>query len=177
MTLIDKSMKEESGEKLASGIVVSTVLAVVSIVMFIVSFYAIIIPMFERSVMERKKEMIHELTNTAWSVLYEYDEAYKDGKITLPQAKASAAKEVGRMRYGSDQRNYFWITTTEPVMIHHPYRSDLNGKNLIDFADKHGNKLFVDDTTLVKEKGEGIIQYYWKRKDNAPSEVPNLFVC
>ncbi|WP_287038019.1 DUF294 nucleotidyltransferase-like domain-containing protein [Desulfobacter sp.] len=165
---------EENNEKFTSGIVVSTVLAVVSIVMFIVSFYAVIIPMFERSVMDRKKEMIHELTNTAWSVLSEYDEAYKAGRITLAEAKVLATEEVGRMRYGSEQKNYFWITTTDPVMINHPYRSDLNGKNLVDYADKHGNKLFVDAADLVNEKGEGIIQYYWKRKDDASPEVPKL---
>ena len=72
MTLIYNN-RDENNEKFTSGIVVSTVLGVVSILMFIVSFYAIIIPMFERSVMDRKKEMIHELTNTAWSVLSEYD--------------------------------------------------------------------------------------------------------
>lgn len=165
---------EENNEKFTSGIVVSTVLAVVSIVMFIVSFYAVIIPMFERSVMDRKKEMIHELTNTAWSVLSEYDEAYKAGRITLAEAKELATEEVGRMRYGSEQKNYFWISTTDPVMINHPYRSDLNGKNLVDYADKHGNKLFVDAADLVNEKGEGIIQYYWKRKDDASPEVPKL---
>ncbi|MDD4272812.1 MAG: DUF294 nucleotidyltransferase-like domain-containing protein [Desulfobacter postgatei] len=173
MTLIYNNM-EENNEKFTSGIVVSTVLAVVSIVMFIVSFYAVIIPMFERSVMDRKKEMIHELTNTAWSVLSEYDEAYKAGRITLAEAKVLATEEVGRMRYGSEQKNYFWITTTEPVMINHPYRSDLNGKHLVDYADKHGNKLFVDAAHLVNEKGEGIIQYYWKRKDDASPEVPKL---
>jgi len=167
-------MKEESGEKFTSGIVISTVLAVVSIVMFIVSFYAIIIPMFERSVMDRKKEMIRELTNTAWSVLSEYDEEYKAGGITLAEAKVLATEEVGRMRYGNEQKNYFWITTTDPVMINHPYRSDLNGKDLGNFADKHGNKLFADAANLVNEKGEGIIQYYWKRKEDASREVPKL---
>lgn len=174
MTLIYNNIKEESGEKFTSGIVVSTVLGVGSIVMFIVSFYAIIIPMFEHSAMERKKEMIHELTNTAWSVLSEYNEAYKAGRITLAEAKDLAAEEVGRMRYGREQKNYFWITTTDPVMINHPYRSDLNGKNLVDFADKLGNKLFADAANLVNEKGEGTIQYYWQKKDDAPHEVPKL---
>jgi signal-transduction protein with cAMP-binding, CBS, and nucleotidyltransferase domain/PAS domain-containing protein len=174
MTLIYSNLTEDSGEKFTSGIVVSVVLGVGSIVLFIVSFYAIIIPMFERSAMERKKEMIHELTNTAWSVLPEYDEAYKAGRITLTEAKVLAAEEVGKMRYGPEQKNYFWITTTDPVMINHPYRSDLNGKNLIDFADKFGNRLFADAVNLVNEKGEGIVQYYWQKKDDASREVPKL---
>jgi len=174
MTLIYNNLTEESGEKFTSGIVVSVVLGVGSIVLFIVSFYAIIIPMFERSAMERKKEMIHELTNTAWSVLSEYDEAYKAGRMTLAEAKVLAAEEVGKMRYGREQKNYFWITTTDPVMINHPYRSDLNGKNLVDFADKLGNRLFADAVNLVNEKGEGIVQYYWQKKDDTSREVPKL---
>src|SRR6056297_311125 len=174
MTLIYNNLTEDSSEKFTSGIVVSVVLGVGSIVLFIVSFYAIIIPMFERSAMERKKEMIHELTNTAWSVLPEYDEAYKAGRITLAEAKVLAAEEVGKMRYGPEQKNYFWITTTDPVMINHPYRSDLNGKNLVDFADKFGNRLFADAVNLVNERGEGIVQYYWQKKDDASREVPKL---
>ena len=110
----------------------------------------------------------------SYYVLSEYDEAYKAGRITLAEAKVLAAEEVGRMRYGSEQKNYFWITTTDPVMVNHPFRSDLNGKNLVNFADKHGNKLFDDAADLVNEKGEGIIQYYWKKKADSSSEVPKL---
>lgn len=162
---------EKNNKKFTSSIVIPTVLA---IVMFIVSFYAIIIPMFEQSIMDRKKEMIHELTNTAWSVLSEYNDAYKAGKITKDEAQALAAEEVGKMRYGSEQKDYFWIITTDPVMINHPYRSDLNGKDLVNFTDKHGNKLFADAANLVNEKGEGIIEYYWQWKDDDSREVPKL---
>lgn len=162
---------EKHSKTFKSGIVIPTVLA---IVMFIVSFYLIIIPMFERSIMDRKKEMIHELTNTAWSVFSEYNDAYKAGEITRDEAKALAAEKVGMMRYGSEQKDYFWIITTDPVMINHPYRLDLNGKDLVNFTDKHGNKLFADAANLVHEKGEGIIQYYWQWKDDASREVPKL---
>ncbi len=162
-------MKQEN-RKYTFSIVVPTMLA---ILMFIVSFYAIIIPLFEKSIMDRKKEMIHELTNTAWSVLNEFNELHKAGSISLENAQKQASNEISRMRYGNEQNDYFWIITDEPVMVNHPYRSDLNGKNLSDYTDNHNNKIFVDAAELVKQKGNGIIQYYWQGKESM-LEVPKL---
>ncbi len=164
-------MKDPKASKFIYSIVVPSLLA---ISMFIVSFYVIIIPLFEQSMMDRKKETIVELTNTAWSVLAEYKEAYESGAISLDEAKEKAAQQVGKMRYGKEQKDYFWIISSSPVMIMHPYRSDLNGKDMSNFADNHENKLFVDAARLVSEKGEGTLEYYWQWKDDASKIVPKL---
>lgn len=164
-------MKDLKANKFIYSIVIPTLVA---ICMFIVSFYVVIIPLFEQSMMDRKKEMIGELTNTAWSVLSEYQEACKSGSISLEEAKKAAAEQVGKMRYGKEQKDYFWIISSSPVMIMHPYRSDLNGKDMSNFADNHENKLFVDAARLVKEKGEGTLEYYWQWKDDASKIVPKL---
>ena len=100
---------DRKASKFIYSIVAPTILA---ITMFIVSFYLIIIPSFERSIMDRKKEMILELTNTAWSVLAEYNDEYKKGSLSLTEAQKRAAEQVGKMRYGNEQKDYFWIITT-----------------------------------------------------------------
>ncbi|WP_372639654.1 DUF294 nucleotidyltransferase-like domain-containing protein [Ancylomarina sp.] len=164
-------MNDLKGNKFIYSIVAPTLLA---ISMFIVSFYVIIIPLFEDSMMDRKKEMIQELTNTAWSVLSENNDAYKKGILSLEEAQQRAAEQIGTMRYGNEQKDYFWIITSSPKMIMHPYRPDLNGSDLSNYADNHENKLFVDAAQLVNEKGEGIIQYYWQWKDDASKVVPKL---
>ena len=56
--------------------------------------------------MNKKKEMIRELTNTAWSLIKEYDDEYKDSLITLEEAQRLAAKKIGKMRYGSEGKDY-----------------------------------------------------------------------
>ena len=164
-------MMDRKASKFIYSIVAPTILA---ITMFIVSFYLIIIPSFERSIMDRKKEMILELTNTAWSVLAEYNDEYKKGSLSLTEAQKRAAEQVGKMRYGNEQKDYFWIITTSPKMIMHPYRPDLNGSDLSNFSDNHENKLFVDAAQLVNEKGEGNLEYYWQWKDDASKVVPKL---
>jgi signal-transduction protein with cAMP-binding, CBS, and nucleotidyltransferase domain/PAS domain-containing protein len=157
--------------KFTYSIVLPTMLA---IIMFVVAFYALIIPMFERSMMERKQEMIVELTNASWSVLVEYDQAYKSGELSLAEAQEKAALHIGRMRYGTEQKDYFWIISYAPDMVMHPYRTDLIGKDLSDFTDDHENKLFYDAAQLVKERGAGTTQYYWQWKDDASKIVPKL---
>lgn len=157
--------------KFIYSIVAPTILA---ISMFIFAFYLVIIPMFERSMMDRKEEMIIELTNTAWSVMAEYDDAYTNGALSLQEAKQKAAEHIGKMRYGEEQKDYFWIISSSPQMIMHPYRSDLIGSDLSDYTDNHENKLFVDAAQLVNEKGAGITQYYWQWKDDASKIVPKL---
>ncbi|WP_421919280.1 DUF294 nucleotidyltransferase-like domain-containing protein [Marinifilum sp.] len=162
---------KKANHKFIFSIVIPTIVA---ISMFVITFYIIIIPLFERSMMDRKKEMILELTNTAWSVLSEYQETYQNGEITLSEAKQKASEHIGKMRYGNELKDYYWIITKNPKMVMHPYRPDLNGTDLSNFSDNHENKLFVDAADLVKTKGEGFIQYYWQWKDDASKISPKL---
>lgn len=164
-------MMDQKANKFIYSIVAPTIVA---ITMFIVSFYVFIIPSFERSMMDRKKEMILELTNTAWSVLAEYNDEYKTGNLSLNEAQQKAAEQIGKMRYGNEQKDYFWIISSSPKMIMHPYRPDLNGTDLTNYSDNHENKLFVDAAQLVKQQGEGTIEYYWQWKDDASKVVPKL---
>jgi len=55
--------------------------------------------------------------------------AYKKGILSLEEAQQRAAEQIGAMRYGNEQKDYFWIITSSPIMIMHPYRPDLNGSS------------------------------------------------
>lgn len=157
--------------KFIYSIVAPTILA---ISLFIATFYAVIIPMFERSMMDQKKETIVELTNAAWSVVAKFNDAYLNGTMSLQEAQEHAASHIGTMRYGDEQKDYFWIISSTPTMIMHPYRSDLIGQDLADFTDDHENKLFLEAAQLVRNSGSGTTEYYWQWKDDASKVVPKL---
>ncbi len=164
-------MAEKLMSKFFFSIVVPSVLA---IILFIISFYKIIIPMFEKNMMDRKKEMILELTNTAWSVLDEFNTEFKNGEITLDEAQKNAALQIEKMRYGKERKDYFWVITIEPTMVVHPYRKELYNTNLANYFDSHDNNLFVDAVSIVKKQKEGFIEYYWQWKDDTTKIVPKL---
>jgi len=147
-----------------------------AIILFVIAFYAVILPAYEHSIMERKAEMIRELTNSAWSVLQKYHQDELAGMLTEENAKAEAASRIEYLRYGSEGKDYFWITNLHPVMVMHPYRKDLNGKELIDFEDPKGKRLFVEmvDTAMCSTTGDGYVEYMWQWKDDSTQIVPKL---
>ncbi len=164
-------MATSGSKKFFVSIVLPSILA---ICLFVLSIYAIIIPAFEQNMMERKKEMISELTNTALSLIKEYDNDYKNGIYTLEDAKLRAAARIEKLRYGIDRKDYFWITDFRPFMVMHPYRRELIGSDLSDYQDPKGTRLFKEAVKLVNEQGEGYINYMWQWKDDTTRIVPKL---
>ncbi|MFW5656527.1 MAG: DUF294 nucleotidyltransferase-like domain-containing protein [Bacteroidota bacterium] len=148
--------------------------SLLTILLFVVALYAMVIPIFENAIMERKKEMILELTNTAWSILEENHQLHQKDQLTLEEAKRNARFQVEQMRYGKEQKDYFWIINTEPRMVMHPYRTELNNSMLDNYTDSHGNALFLDALKAARENGEGFIEYYWQWKDDTSRVVPKL---
>jgi signal-transduction protein with cAMP-binding, CBS, and nucleotidyltransferase domain len=136
--------------------------------------FAIVIPTMRRNIIERKREMIRELTQAAWSELAGLHEQEKAGSLTRAAAQQAAIARVQRLRYGDDGKDYFWITDMQPRMVMHPYRPELNGQDLSTYADPAGKKLFVESAALVSLAGDGYVDYLWQWKDDERRVVPKL---
>ena len=145
-----------------------------SFLLFILTIFLIIIPRFTENIMNGKREMIKELTNSALSILSKYENDEKEQLLTRDEAQRTAISRIQYLRYGEESKDYFWITDLTPVMIMHPFRSDLNGKDLNDFTDPHGKKLFVEFVNTVKTNEQGYVDYMWQWKDDSLHIVPKL---
>jgi len=148
--------------------------ALLAIALFIVTIFAIIIPALERAIVERKKEMIRELTTSAWGVLAECARQERDGRLNRDQAQQLALAEIRHLRYGAEGKDYFWITDMQPHMVMHPYRSDLDGQDLSTYRDNDGKPLFLDFVRVVRQGGDGYVDYLWQWKDDPSRIVPKL---
>ena len=80
---------------------------------------------------------------------------------------------IKNMRYGDEGKDYFWINDMHPTMVMHPYKSELDGKDLSDNADPNGKKLFMEMIKVCKEEGKGFVTYYWPKHD-ADKPVPKI---
>lgn len=157
------------------GYIVKSVIPVVLIIAaFIISFNVVFLPAFERNLMEKKRETIRELTQTAWSILDKIHLEQINGEFTEEEAQEEALSILQKTRYGEEFKDYFWVTDLTPAMLIHPYRPDLNGQDLGSYADPSGKKLFVDAVDLVKGSGEGFLRYMWQWKDDSTQIVPKL---
>ncbi|MBU1100421.1 MAG: cache domain-containing protein [Bacteroidetes bacterium] len=124
--------------------------------------------------LDRKREMINELTNSAWSILDEYYQLEQTGGLTRAEAQENATAVIKDLRYGDEGKDYFWITDQHPTMIMHPYREELNNTDLSNYQDPEGKKLFVDFVKVVKIGDEGFVDYMWQWKDDSTLIVPKL---
>ncbi len=148
--------------------------ALCTALLFILTIFFIIIPRYKQSIINGKREMIRELTCTGWSILQKYEQDERNGLLTREQAQQTAISRINYLRYGREGKDYFWITDMTPVMLVHPYRPDLNGKDLQNFTDPHGKKLFVEFVRAVKDNGQGYVDYMWQWKDDSTHIVPKL---
>jgi PAS domain S-box-containing protein len=138
----------------------------IAILLFLSVLWGIVLPSFEQTLLERKREMIRELTNSAWSILASYQRDEENGLLTREEAQESAITRIEALRYGVEGKDYFWIQDMEPRMIMHPYRPDLNGEELTSFRDPRGVPIFVEFAHLVQRDGEGYIDYVWQWNDD-----------
>lgn len=158
-----------------SRFVVKTLLpTLLTIGLFLTSFFVVLIPQFEEIIYGRKREMIRELTNSAWNILDHWHQQEINGLISREQAQESAIMQIEKLRYGEGSKDYFWITDHAPIMIMHPYRPDLNGRSLSDFRDSYGKRLFVEMVRMVENSNEGFVDYTWQWKDDSTRIVPKL---
>ena len=142
--------------------------------LFLAAIFLYIIPTIENNSLERKREMIRELTNSAWNILakFEYDE--QKGILSREDAQKQAVEQIRNLHYGQQMKDYFWINDMHPRMVIHPYRTDLNGNDLTDYKDPDGKRVFVEFVDIVRRNGSGYLQYMWQWKDDETRIVPKV---
>ena len=134
--------------------------------LFLVALWGVLLPSFEQTLVERKREMIRELATSAWSILAAFQRDEQEGLLTRQEAQAAAARLVSQLRYGPESKDYFWIQDTQPRMIMHPYRPDLDGQELGGFTDPRGVAIFAQFADTVERDGQGYVDYVWQWQDD-----------
>jgi methyl-accepting chemotaxis protein len=116
------------------------------------------------------KEPLQNAVNTAFSIIVSVE---KENNLTLAKKQQKAAAMIKALRYGPENKDYFWINDMHPTMVMHPYKPKLDGKDLSGFKDPDGKKLFVEFVNTCRENGEGFVDYYWP-KYGADKPQPKL---
>lgn len=142
--------------------------------LFVIALFWVVIPQFESLMLDRKREMIKELTYSAVSMIQSWQQREANGTLSRVEAQQSAIHQLEQLRYGEDLKDYFWVTDGHPTMIMHPYRPDLNGQDLSWFSDSNQKLLFVEMVRVVDAQSEGFVDYRWQWKDDSTRIVPKL---
>ena len=120
--------------------------------------------------MDVYREQLQNAVNTAFSAMVAIE---KEGNLSLEEKQQKAAETIKALRYGPENKDYFWINDMHPTMVMHPYKPKLDGQDLSGFKDPNGKKLFVEFANVCRKNGEGFVDYYWP-KYGADKPQPKL---
>ena len=84
-----------------------------------------------------------------------------NGVLPEDELKELIRTTVKTTRYGKS--GYFWINDTDAKIIMHPIKPQLDGKNLAEYKDKAGKRIFHEFARVAKESGEGFVDYVWPK--------------
>jgi len=103
---------------------------------------------------------LKEQTSFIFSII---EKEYETHKNTLTEAELQHRIKaiISESRYG--ENGYFWINDTKAVIVDHPIKPKLNGRNLANFTDKGGKKIFSEFARVASASGEGFVDYVWPK--------------
>lgn len=104
------------------------------------------------------KQQLQSIVNLAYTAV---EGVYRRADLSELQKKEEAKRIISAMRYAGG--NYLWINDLQAVMVMHPIKPALDGKDLSGFKDPTGKKLFMEMVSVAKEKGEGFVSYKWPK--------------
>ncbi len=148
--------------------------AALTVLLFALSIFLLILPFMEDRLMEGKREMVRELTEAASCTLKTYAGREATGELTRAEAQRRAIAHLRNLRYGPGLKDYFWINDNLPRMIMHPYRPDLEGQDISEFTDPSGKRLFAACVETVRAAGAGYVDYQWQWMDDPNRIVPKI---
>lgn len=153
------------------NIIVPTLLTAL---LFIILIFAIIIPSINNYLIEAKKEMIKEIVNSASCIADNYYSEVKSGTMSFDEARNQLLETLSSIRYGTENKDYLWITDDKPTMLMHPYKQDLIGKNVADYKDPNGKRMFSEMLNTAKSQGFGYVNYMWQWMDDSSKIVTKI---
>lgn len=109
---------------------------------------------------ERERQT-KNLVDATFNIFDNLQKKVDAGELSIDTAQKQATDTINSIRYGED--NYLWVNDKDAVMIVHPIKPNLNGKDLSTFKSADGQFLFSEIVKLAKAKGEGIIHYSWPK--------------
>ncbi|MBW2037560.1 MAG: methyl-accepting chemotaxis protein, partial [Deltaproteobacteria bacterium] len=146
----------------------------VSIVTMAVVLSAIllyVVPEVEEKLNDERRDSIQSVVDIAFTLMAQYEQRVKTGELTLKDAQGKAARMINALRY--KEKEYLWINDLGPKMIMHPYKPELDGKDLAGYKDPNGKHLFVEMVDVCKQNGAGFVDYMWP-KPGATKPVPKI---
>lgn len=149
-----------------------TFVSILTAVPLTLVFLFFTLPKAEDKIKASKAETTKVAVESVFKVIEYFHGLSVKGDVPEDKAKLMALNVIKALRYHGNE--YFWINDSTPKMIMHPIKAELDGKDLSDFKDPNGKKLFVEMVKATDNTtGEGFVDYQWA-KPGEEKPVPKI---
>ena len=109
----------------------------------------------------QKREMLRALVESASGVAQSYHARAEAGEMSEEEAQRATLDAIQGMRYGDS--DYLWVNDMQNVMVMHPIKPELIGRDLSTLEDPSGFRFFEAFITVVRADGGGFVPYLWPK--------------
>ncbi|WP_454831178.1 methyl-accepting chemotaxis protein [Pseudoxanthomonas wuyuanensis] len=120
---------------------------------------------------ETRKAALKSQVELTFGILDRYAAQAKTGELDLAQAQAEALAEIAAMR-ANQNASYFYIHDMQPVMLMHPFQSELVGRPLGEVRSPDGKPIYQQQVEAARQGG-GYVVFSWA-KPGKDGPVPKV---
>ncbi len=135
-------------------------LVVISFLLFISTFYWLVLPQIEESYYNSRKNLLKDMVSSAEGLVFDYYKRYESGELTEQEAKSRLKSRLSSMKYDNNS-GYFWIINSQSVLVSHPYSLDILGKKIKDLDNTPEKEVLLKMHKLGQDSSEGFVYYKW----------------
>jgi methyl-accepting chemotaxis protein len=113
------------------------------------------------SLKHQKQVELQHLGEIALSIIKDEHAAAQKGTVPDAEARQRAMTRLAALRYAGNE--YFFINDPQNRALMNPGSPQIVGKDMTDVKDPTGKRLVVEMAEVVKQKGEGFVDYLWPK--------------
>ncbi|WP_207063851.1 methyl-accepting chemotaxis protein [Motiliproteus sp. SC1-56] len=114
----------------------------------------------KNDILAAKEETTRQLVEMAHSYFEHYHDLFQAGEMTEADAKSAALGAIRALRYAGS--GYFWVNDTTPRLVMHPFKPQLEGKDMRNSTDANGKYHWREFVSATRATGEGSVFYAYK---------------
>ncbi|WP_395704192.1 methyl-accepting chemotaxis protein [Aquabacterium sp.] len=130
---------------------------------------------FYQASLDQRLSTTRAVVEQSLAIARKYNDEEKAGRLPTAEAQAKAMAEIKAIRY--EGKEYVWINDMTPRMVAHPIKPEMDGKDLSDYKDPNGKKLFVEFVEVVKKNGSGHVDYLWPKPGSQDPVAKRSYVA
>ncbi|OPL09970.1 MAG: hypothetical protein AVO34_04635 [Firmicutes bacterium ML8_F2] len=137
------------------------------LILFVSLYLFLILPALRADIYREKEVFTSEMVDNGLTVIDHFRNLEDQGILSTEEAKEEATRLIREMRYGEDNRDYFWIIDYDATVIVHPFRPELEKTDVSETEDETGFLLFREMVRIAREDGAGHLTYQWQYYDDS----------